>query len=96
MTARDTYTASVKSALATAVAAKVSNAVVAQTTRDASGCNLGILVATNSTNFAAFDTATRNANAAYYAAQILAEHNKQIAIQNAKDILRGTGDLAPA
>jgi hypothetical protein len=40
--------------------------------------------------------ATINANAAYQAARLLGEMTKQVSVQSARDLLRSTGDNAPA
>jgi K+-transporting ATPase c subunit len=38
------------------------------------------------------DTAVRNANATYAAARLAAEMAKQVAVENAKNVLRASGD----
>ena len=94
MTARDTYVAAVVSANLTKAATNVANSNTAQETINASGVNAGNPTGRGAGS--AVMTATANANAALAAARVLAEHNKQVAIQAAKDTLRSTGDTAPA
>jgi hypothetical protein len=45
---------------------------------------------------AANDTVIKNANATLWAARLNAEMVKQVTIQATKDVLRSTGDTAPA
>lgn len=94
MTARDTYVSSVKTAATTQSAAVQSAVVTAQETVNISGVN-------NNNNpqrgaNAAAVTAIANAGKALIAALQLAEMNKQVSVQSAKDTLRSTGDTAPA
>jgi hypothetical protein len=95
MTARDAYQASVASAEKTKVATNQANALAAQETINGSGVNAGTNPALGVAAGSALDTATRNSNATLAAARMKAEHDKQVAIQAAKDTLRATGDLAP-
>lgn len=94
MGARDTYISSVKTAEITKAATNSANANAAQETINASGVNAGNPTGRGAGS--ALMTATANANAALAAARLLAEHNKQVSIQAAKDTLRSTGDVAPA
>lgn len=93
MTSRDTYNASVVTAIVAKIASNAANATTAQETIAASGVNVGYTIQTG--NFANLDSATRNANAAYAATRLKAEMVKQVAIQAAKDTLRATGDVHP-
>lgn len=94
MTARDTYNASVATALATKVASNTNNTLTAQETINVTGVNAGLNPARGAS--AAFDAAVRTSNATLYAARKVAEMTKQVAIQAAKDTLRATGDSHPA
>jgi hypothetical protein len=94
MSARDTYVAAVKTAAAAQIATLQVAALVAQEAINVAGVGAGasshpsLGVANGST----LDIATRNANASYAATRAKAEHDKQVAIENAKNVLRATGD----
>jgi hypothetical protein len=93
VTARDTYIASVKTAVATKVTTELTNEVVRQTTVDASASVVGYNLQTG--NYANFATAVKNATAAKLASDIAAEKTKQASQMVAKDLLRDSGDRAP-
>jgi hypothetical protein len=90
---RDTFNSSVKTAVATEVATKLTNEIVRQTTVDASASVAGYNLQTG--NYANLKTAHDNARKAKLAADMLAEQTKQAALAAARDTLRATGDLAP-
>ena len=94
MSSRDTYTASVKSAAVTQIAAVVSAETARQETINASGCNVGYNLQTG--NYANFAAAVKAATIAKTAAVTAAEQAKQAAIAGARDTLKSSGDLAPA
>lgn len=93
MTARDTYQASVVTAKVAKVATNIVNANAHQETINNVGVNAGANPQRGVT--AANDVIIRAANVAYNVAKNKAEHDKQQAIQVAKDILRQT-DTAPS
>lgn len=92
MTARDTYASSVKSAETSKVASLTVNETTKQTTIDASKSVVGYTLQTG--NYANLASAVATANAAKVTADRLAEHNKQVARDTARDILRNSGDFA--
>lgn len=91
---RDTYNTTVRNAALTQVATSVTNEITRQTTIDAAKSAVGYTLQTGT--YSTFAAAVANANKAAVAAAILAEHNKQVAISNARDLLRDSGDKAPA
>jgi hypothetical protein len=90
---RDTFTASVKTAVAAEVATKLTNAGTQQETINQSGVNVGYTL--QSGNYANLKTAVDNARKAKFAADVAAEAAKNASIMVARDTLRATGDLAP-
>jgi hypothetical protein len=93
MTARDTYTASVKAAASVQAASLVANEGAKQTTIDASKSVVGYTLQTG--NMANLQASVTAANKAKFAADFAAEQTKQAAIAAARETLRATGDLAP-
>jgi hypothetical protein len=99
MTARSTFeatnatSATPTSAAATRVASNVANANVAQEIIAAVAHNAGTSLAHGVS--IANDVTIRAANAAYIAAKQKATMIEEVTIQNAKDVLRSTGDTAP-
>jgi hypothetical protein len=94
MTARDDYRASVIAAEKKKIADFQAATRAAQVSFNAASIDAGVHPSRGAD--AALITATTNLNAAYQAARLLGEMNKQVTIQNAKDLLRSTGDNAPA
>lgn len=94
MSARDTFQASVKSACQAQVATLITAAATKQETINASGVNVGYTTQTG--NYANLAAAVKNANQASWLATFNAEHAKQVAINNARDALRDTGDKGSA
>jgi hypothetical protein len=94
MTARDTYQASVQSAVTKQIASINSAHTVFQETVNASGVNVGYTL--QSGNYGNFAAAVKNANTARIAALQAAEHAKQVAINAARDTLKNSGDNGPA
>lgn len=100
MTARSTYEATnapsaiPTSAGATRVVSNVSNALTHQEAINAVGPNAGKIFARGVS--AADDVTIRAANASYVANKQKAAMIEQVTIQNAKDVLRNSGDVAPA
>jgi hypothetical protein len=93
MSNRDTFNASVKTAVVVKVATDLTNTVVQQTTINAKCADVGYNLQTG--NYANLAAAVASANKAAVAAGLLAEMTKQMAIHAAKDTLRSTGDLGP-
>jgi hypothetical protein len=93
MSSRDTYAASVKTAVVTQVAAVTTAETARQETITAAGCNIGYT--TQSGNYANFAAAVKAANATKLAALTAAEVAKQAAVAVARDALRTAGDFAP-
>jgi hypothetical protein len=93
MTARSVYEAAVKAAAATKVATEIMNETVRQTTIDASNTVAGYNLQTGS--YANLKAAHVAAAAKALSAGIAAEAARQIAITNARDTLRATGDVGP-
>lgn len=94
MTARDTYIASVKTAAVTKAATDATNIMTAQVTIDASNTVVGYNLQTgNNANLLA---AQRTAIAQLAINRAAAEQAKQAAITVARDVLKNTGDTAPA
>lgn len=94
MTARDTYQTTVKATGPTKTATITANQTTAQETINANGVNVGYT--TQSGNYANFATGVKNANQAKRDADFKAEHDRQVAINVARDTLRDSGDKAPA
>jgi len=98
MTARDVYNSSVLTANAT----KQSNDFSTDVTEANSIAAAKATFLTNTPDnqagaaFTTFDTAVRNANRAWVAGKIANEMARQAAIAQARETLRGTGDLSPA
>lgn len=96
MSARDTYIASVKAAHATAVVTVIMNETSKQESVNASGVNTSSLAALLVNGNASYVAAVKAAVKAKQAADLAAEHNKQVAIGAARDALRNAGgDSAP-
>ena len=98
MTARDVYNASVLTANATKQASDNSTDVTEANSIAAAKATWLTNTPDNQAGsaFATFDTATRNANRAWVASRIANEMARQASIAQAREILRGTGDLSPA
>ena len=98
MTARDVYNASVL----TANAAKLTSDFSTDVTEANSLAAAKTTFLTNTPDnqggaaFTTFDTSTRNANRAWVASRIANEMARQASIAQAREVLRGTGDLSPA
>jgi hypothetical protein len=90
---RDTFNASVKTAVATKIASDVSNEIARQETINQSGVNAGYNLQTG--NYANLLAAHISARKAKLAADYAAEQAKQASLAAARDTLRATGDLAP-
>jgi hypothetical protein len=93
MSNRDTFNSSVKTAAATEVATKLTNAGTQQETINQSGVNVGYTL--QSGNYANLKTAVDNARKAKIAADLAAEAAKNASIMLARDTLRDSGDRAP-
>ena len=91
MSNRDTFIASVKTAAVVKVASDLANEVVRQTTIEAQRCGYTLQTGNYTNLLAAYVSAQKTA----VAAGLLAEMNRQVAVQTAKDVLRNTGDLGP-
>ena len=94
MTARDTYTSSVKSAAASQVVTVTSAETTRQESVNASGVNVGYNLQTG--NYANYAAAVKAANIAKFNSLNAAEAAKQATVAVARDTLKATGDLAPA
>jgi hypothetical protein len=92
MSARDTYIAAVKTAEVAKIAAFQAATQAHQVSVNNAGVDAGVNPAIGVANGSTLDVAIRNANAAYAAARLSAEMAKQVAIENAKNTLRATGD----
>ena len=94
MTSRDTYTASVATAIVTKAATLFANLLTQQETINQSGCNVGYHPGSSSSS-ATYDAAVKLAVQVKRDADFAAEQTKQASIAAARDTLRATGDLAP-
>lgn len=94
MIARSTFDAAVSAAEITKTATLAAAANTHQEGIAASRHNVGYNTATG--NFANLDSATKAANVAYQVTKQKAEHDKQVAVNNARATLQATGDLGPA
>jgi hypothetical protein len=94
MTARDTFTTSVKTAIATKAATVHIAEMTKQTTIDASKSVVGYT--TQAGNYANLASAVKTANQAKLDAVYAAEVARQSAVDVARDTLRDSGDKAPA
>jgi hypothetical protein len=93
MTSRTTYEASVKSAAATKISTELANEMTRQTTIDASNSVAGYNLQTG--NYANLAAAHATARKQAVVNGLAAEAARQIAISNARDTLRATGDVGP-
>jgi hypothetical protein len=96
LTARDTYQAACKAAEVARLATVQSATLTHQITVDNAGINVGNHPSRGVADGSTLDLQTRAANASLAATRLLAEMTKQVAVETAKDVLRGTGDNAPA
>jgi hypothetical protein len=96
MGARETYQAAVIAAEKAKIAAFQAATVSHQVAVNAASVDAGINPARGVADGSALDAAVRNANAAYATARLAAEMAKQVTVQAAKDVLRNSGDNAPA
>jgi hypothetical protein len=94
MTARDTYNSSVTSAEKTKLGTLQTATVTLQESINAVGVNAGKPPAFGYS--AADDLTIRNACKTYQTTALKAEHDKQVAVNNARSTLQGTGDVGPA
>jgi hypothetical protein len=94
MAPRDTFIAAVATAAKTKVATDLQTEMVRQSTINAAGCDVGYNNVSG--NYANLKAACDSATKAALAAGIAAEAARQIAVTNARDVLRNSGDLGPA
>jgi hypothetical protein len=96
MGAREVYQAACKAAEVARLATVQSATLTHQITVDNAGINVGNHPSRGVADGSTLDLQTRAANASLAATRMLAEMTKQVAIQNARDVLRNSGDLGPA
>jgi hypothetical protein len=94
LTVRDTYQASVVVAEAAKLATLQKAAMTQQEAINAVGVNIGANPMLGVT--AAHDTIIKAANVTQQATAQKAEHDKQVAINNARSVLQAVGDVGPA
>jgi hypothetical protein len=93
MTVRTTFESSVKTAAAVKLASDFATEQVRQSTIDLSNSVVGY--STSSGNYAALAAAVVAAQKAALVSGLSAEATKQIALANARDVLRTAGDVGP-
>jgi hypothetical protein len=93
LTARDTFHNSCVAGEQAHVASSLANQITYQTSIDASKTVVGYNLQNG--NFANFDSATRNANAALVANRAATESAKMAAWDAAREVLRASGDFGP-
>jgi hypothetical protein len=94
MSNRSTYESSVAAASTPRVSSNTSNATTAQESINVVGAINGKILQRGVS--VADDLTIRAANTAYVVAKQKAAMLEQVTIQNAKDLLRSTGDTGPA
>jgi hypothetical protein len=93
MSSRDTYIASVKSAVATKLANDLADEVSRQTTIDAQLSGVGYTLQSGS--YSSLKSAVDSAKKTALANGLLREQMKQASLMVARDLLRDSGDRAP-
>lgn len=95
MSVRSVYEAACKAAEVARLATVQAATLTHQITVDNAGINVGNHPSRGCADGSTLDLQTRAANASLAATKLLAEMTKQVTIQNAKDVVRNSGDNAP-